>query len=657
MRKASTQPDGDATVREIPQQASSSTFELPQRITDVKNAGRQNTAAALKKKFAQVIKDHSSKGHFHIPDGHTSDSLGEKYGLLVEYSMFMNHCGTSPDPTPAYKDQFRNITSNVGPNPSLLWDLVEGKLTPDAFSTMSSADMATEEQKKRDKEIKEENERLAQLKDDTSRRIRRTHKGEEYVDDEIPTDSRDTAMPDPSADSPQISGENGEPTKEGTEQPKPPPIRTERSQVASQEPRMRSPQNRRSSSNTFNIQNVWSSVQSPTGEARSPSSAQAPHNNQRQAQPGAADADVDRLLDDDQDSAPYSPTEAGVDTAVVWRGKVDMPSNTGTIASFEARAQHVAGSDLGERERLSQIFPTDLILGGRIANDKADDYLTSLSAASKTDVTVLDLMTNPADTKTQEEFNKLFDYLQQRDRFGVIREPHRPPVRDVYMIPLDEGTSPIPTFLKRLDHNVLEESRPRRMLLVVFVIRYKSPPASAQATPTAAGPPTSAMSPTASGGPPGATPMRAPSQSGPRAAAQVPPPMSPQAPVNGHNQYYQPPPSNAPAPNAFPENPYAPSPPQPLQQTQPFRGPYTQPAPQPNQPYPLPEDPTQAAREELGEYYQCPTAQQMLQQAPGMTRHFLQQLRRVLEDSPESRTDFQIFTRVLRDSGGPPAGV
>ena len=413
-------------------------------MTELKNAGRQNTAAALKKKFAQAVKEQSSKGVYRIPDGDTPDSLGERNALVVEYAMFMNHCGTSHDPTPAYKDQFRNITSNIGPNPSLLLDLLDGKLTADALSTMSSSDMATDEQKKRDKEIKEENERLAMLKEDETakRRIRRTHKGEEYIDDDqvmIDNDGVNTHPPP----QPQLQrvnsitgngngsgSSNAKAASPGAEQPRPPRISTERSQFGAQED-ARSPSERRTSSH-FNLQNVWSSVQSPgTGDARPPS-----HHQQPQPQPlpprhgpRQNDADLDRLLEDDADpdSAPYSPTDAGMDPGVIWRGKVDISTTTSNIASFDAHAYHVAGTDFNDRERLVNCFPRDIALGGRIAVDKADEYLSSLSAAYATDVTVLDLVPPANSEKGQSEFNTLFDYLLERKRWGVLKDPYNPP--------------------------------------------------------------------------------------------------------------------------------------------------------------------------------------------------------------------------------------
>ena len=582
--------------------------------------------------------------------------------------MYTNHCGASPDPTPPYKDQFRNITSNVGLNPSLLWDLIEERLTADTLSTMSSGDMATDEQKKRDQQIKDENERLAQLKEDQStRRIRRTHKGEEYVEDEDEPYGKQ-----PQGGEPMAGVERPKPTAIQSADPaKPPSINTDRNRAGSQDGQSRSPGERRPSSN-FNIKNVWSSVQSPTGDVRSPSQTQVSQFPTRQAQPGTNnDTELDRLLGDDDgpESAPYSPTESGVDPSFIWHGKVDMPSLNTSIACFDARAYHVAGGDLWNRENLVSIFPKDITLGGRIAADKADDYLKSLSAATKTDVSVLDLVPNNMDGKSPSEFTKLFDYLKQRSRFGVIKEPHNPPVRDVYLVPVEQGSEPLPVFLTRLGHNNIEEPRPRRMLLIVYVLRYKSPPASAQATPTNAqatpgnAPPSSAMSPTVPGSAFGGAGPGPQQQASVRPPSNSAPAMSPPNFPNGASTQQ---PADAQHP-PLPENPYAPTPPQ-QQASAPVQNPYNgqstaapipsgapsigQTPPQPTtagQPQTTQQQSPETiamARAILGEYYICPTATQLMSQYP-MTQDLLQQLRRVFDQRPETRTDFMAFQRAL----------
>ena len=576
--------------------------------------------------------------------------------------MHLNLCGPSADPTPAYKKQFQSIISNIGPNPSLVFHLIDGSLTADALSTMSASDMATDEQKKRDKDIIEENERLAMIKEDESsrRRIRRTHKGEEYIDEEtVETGANASfAAPPPPKRNDSVDGQAASP---GAEQPRPPRISTDRSTFGGQEPGVSPGMHRRTSSN-FNLQNVWSSVQSPTGDAQPSYRPQAQATYPTRQQGNQNDADIDRLLGDDEgvDSAPYSPTDAGADANVVWRGKVDMPNQPQSIACFDARAYHVAGSNLESREKIVSIFPREIALGGRVDSAKADEYLNSLSAASRTDVTVLDLVTSANDAKGQSEFNKLFDYLLGRRRFGVVREPHNPPVRDVYIIPLEEGTASKPAFLQRLEQNIVEDERSRRMLLIVFVLRYQTPAPSAQATPTTVQVPTSAMSPTVPGGPgpaqPG-VPMQGAAQ--PSAPALSPSAGAPNGQLPTHpmhppnQQSFAQTPSQ---PHPLPENPYAPSAqpsylvnqlPQSLYQAQPNQ---TQPLQPPIQP-PAPETLT-LARNILGPYYDCATAQQLLNHI-GVNPDMFQQLRNVFENHPETRTDFVAFQQTLiKGTGG-----
>ncbi|KAL9051070.1 MAG: hypothetical protein Q9162_006243 [Coniocarpon cinnabarinum] len=673
LRKSSTHATEDVAAAAKGERAQAlEGVKLANSLSDIKNTGRHATATALKKKFGEAIRKRSSKGEYRVPDGHTPDSLGEQQALVVEYAMHMNLCGNATDPTPAYKEQFRNITSNIGQNAVLVFDLIDGKLTADALSTMSSSDMASDEQKKRDKEIKEENDRLAMLKEEDEsgkRRIRKTHKGDEYIDDE-PMGTSDPTAPAPPP--PRRISSDAAAASPGAEQPRAPRLSTDRSTLGAQRPTFSPGAPRRSSSN-FNVQNVWSSVQSPTGEAQPSFRYRGQPQSDSQARPLSHqnDADIDRLLGDDEgpDSAPYSPTDAGADSSIIWRGKVDMPATSQSVACFDARAVHVAGSNLENRDRMVAIFPPEIIMAGRISAEKADEYLNSLSAASRTDVTVLDLLPPNDDAKSQSEFNSLFDYLVKRERYGVVKEPHNAPVRDAYVIPLETGTAPKPTFLHRLAQNVIEDDRSRRMLLIVFVLRYRSPAPSAQATPTAVQAPMSAMSPTAPGVAMPANhtaPIRAPSQPGPSNT------MSPYPPVNGQlppqQQYQQPPfpPQQPQGPPSLPENPYTPSSvPQPLPyaspqaqyQLPPLIGPppssgtYPPPLSQPPQQQPLSPNIINMAKSILGHYYDCPTAQQVLQSSNGaVTVDILQNLKRVFENHPESHTNFDAFRRAL-DSG------
>lgn len=619
------------------------------------NRNRASVAVGLKTKLAGLIKETSSAKTFRIPDGDTADSLSERLAVLVEYSLFLNHCNSIADMQGAYRNQTQAIMANITKNMVLALEILSGNVNPDTLATMSASEMATDEQKARDAKMKEDNERQAILVQEEGTRIRRTHKGEELVGDsgdQFASESITSAAPPRRM----LSHDEGEAATAGSDasaagfgKGRPPPISTDGSAMSPSASQRSPPDARRSSSN-FNIQNVWSSVHSPTGGQQRPMQ-QPPR---RSSGPGvispqAPDADIDRLLDnEDGDEAPYSPVETSSDPTLVWRGTVDMPiPSSRSIARFASRAYHVAGTDLGGREQCSVMFPHDVILAGRIAADSADEYLSSLSAARSTDVSVFELQPATSDPSERGEFNKLFDYLYSRGRYGVVSEKsHRPNVRDVYITPVDEGAGPMPQFLQRLDHNNIEMPRPRRMLFIVFVIRWKSP-VPTPATPSTV--PGNVMTPTAAG------------SNGPRPTSssiggpQAPPAMTPATPVEGGSHphqlsMHQSQGSQAPMQqqysSPFPSNPYGPPHPHSSlpQHTQPYQ--QTQSYPQHPQQQQQHAQRRELARNILGPYFNAPVAQQLLTQAE-IPEQFLHKLKAIFEKEIETRTDFDAFNKEL----------
>lgn len=585
--------------------------KLAQTIADLAPETRQRIATALRDKFSALIKTLVSKGSFKLPKDHTPEALAEKQAIAVEFYMFSNHCSKNPtDFSGPYQNQFRTIISNIAQNAALLQSLLDGQLSPDALSTMSSADMATEEQKKLDEKMKKEGEKQAMLIQEEGPRIRRTHKGEELVEEigGVSSESITSAAPprrqlgDP---------DNEDMTLADVKPSRPAPIVTGQDSVQDG--------HRRSSSN-FNIQSVWSKVQSPTTEARGTSRSVSASVPQR---PQQADPEIDELLNrDGEDEAPYSPVDAGHDPYLVWRGNVDMPVNSNSIFQFPVNAYHMAGTDLGGKEQQANIFPKDLILAGRIAADTADNYLTSLSAAHHTDVSVFELIAYGHDAGVRDQFNKLFSYLKDRKRFGVIEEgTHRGHVRDVYLIPLNAGNSDTPQFLQRLAHNILEDPRTKPTLLVVFVLRYKDTAAASTATPEQP----ALFSPT------GPAPGRAPSMSmpamSPTTATEERGP-TPQFPQTGHaspsgNQY------------SFPSNPYAPSPAAATSSVQAQN--------------------RSLAFGILGPMVNAPVAQSILETATTvLSAAHLESLRQIFQNHPSAQTDMQEVQRALgRQNAGP----
>jgi len=644
LRASSSHPQQDQQVQPKKRKSNASkvtytttTNGPAENISELPDNARRSAAQTLQARFADQIRTASKKGLYRIPDGHTADSLGDQYGLLVEYALFSNHWGIQLEASESYRTQFRAILYNIKKNESLVHRLLDNSLTTDEFSMMTSDEMASEELQKKNASLKKEAEKQSTIVPETAPRFRRTHKGDEPIDDQtqhIASEAITSAAPlsrrrESAVDeADQIGQSPGDSHFHGFVAPPLPALAPNPLVVDTSQSLPVVSLDRRASSN-FDIQNVWSSVQSPENDqshsVQHPPRQDGPDIPQRsRLVKNDHDAEIDRLLDDEgNESPPYSPTEYTADQGVVWKGRLHMPSGNRAIGSFEAIARHVAGSDLAMKTTLPSIFPTELLVSGRIEAEKADQYLCGLSSARYTDVCVLNLTPAVAnDEEAQMEFDNLYTYFSGRKRYGVVGEgPHRENVKDNYIVPLDEGISEMPQFLQRLDRNDIEQPRPRRMLLVVFVLKWSSAPSSNQASPSYSGIPNQGSA-------------------APPVMTHATPAMSPgSGSYTEHSPFQQPQqhqgiPSNYGSP--FPHNPYAPAPLQPAA--------------------PMPINNMDSARQILGHLLDCPVARQIFSSNPNPSLEILHNLKHILETRPESQNDFEELQRALSEQNVPGGG-
>lgn len=402
---------------------------------------RKNVAGALVSLFTDQAKLASSQRAFKITSGKTAQDIGNSLGGAVEHAMYQNLCGGAGDPNETYKSKVRTILYNVKQNTALRDRLLKGSLSPDEFSIMSTEDMASEELQQRDAEIKREAEKQHTLIQEDGPRIRRTHKGEEIVDNndqDVGAESVFGAIPRRRESA---IDENGPLSPAMTT---PALAQTEREN--------------------------WSGSPDPD----KPRFGSIDHHNniiERGARGKIqADAEIDRLLkDEENESPPYSPKDFGADD-MIWYGEVAMPS----VTTFMAPAKHVAGADLSAIIPWTRLLPTKLEVDGRIDIGRAKDYICGLRFSQTTEVSVASI-TSPDSTSQRDGFNKLFDYFVQRKRYGVLRIPSELTlVRDLYLVPVEAGAKKHPDFLDLLDNNTVEEPTPSRLFLIVLIIK-KSP--------------------------------------------------------------------------------------------------------------------------------------------------------------------------------------
>ncbi|KAH0843961.1 hypothetical protein AYO21_08351 [Fonsecaea monophora] len=464
---------------------------------------RKQAASTLIKLIEQQIKEAVKQGDYVVPTGTSATEVANQIGLRTEHALYHVQAGGSGDPNEAYKTQLRAISFNVKKNRTLGVRLLNGDLLPHTLASMDPKDMASDEQKKKDAAVMKELEKQHTIVEEQAPRIRRTHKGEEYVDEsrQVAAESATSNAP---IRKPSVADPEGDAKSPGVRSPSVTPAAPSKGS----KPRPSVDTNRRQSSANFDIDKVWSNVQgSPDGDSQRfgelPQQTSPTTTIREPIAPGTkADADIDELLKDEEaESPPYSPKESAEADGVVWHGIV----NGGNLGRFHAVARYAAGATPDAdtlRMTYDQIIPAEIDIGGRIQPSRADEYLCGLEYSNTSDLVIV-CMPEPTNSLDQEQFDKFFRYFKNKDRFGVGIQHTNPAIKDIYLIPLDKGQE-MPTFVKKLETDFPDPAQ-EKMLLVPIVIKNSELPHNAPPT-LADGTPASAASPMV-GGPIAQTPI------------------------------------------------------------------------------------------------------------------------------------------------------
>lgn len=457
-------------------------------VTELNNGTRKTVANNLVKAFVEHTRNAVNQAVFSLPHDTNVEESGTQLALLIEHAMYAIHCKGSGEPNENYKAQMRTILYNVKKNPDLRDRVLTGEVSAHKLASMDAQEMASDEQQRKDAAMKKELEKQHTIVQQEGPRIRRTHKGEEYVDEAHQVAAESTTSNAP-VRRPSILPQDGEATKspdtmsptEGVRPTRPPSQGKSRPSVDT----------KRKSSANFNIDNVWSTVQgSPEAtQQRFPElPAQSP-GLREPAGPGTrADADIDALLKEEEaESPPYSPKEFAESDGTIWRGTI----NGGSLGRFHCAAKYAAGCSVENlRMTYQDLIPAELGISGRIDPVKADDYLCGLQYSQSSDVIVVSIA-EPQDSNDAAQFNKLFNYFKSRSRYGVGTQHQNPAIKDIYLIPLAVGDAQ-PGLLNLLE-NKFSNPVQERMFMLPFVIKNTELPhnrdAAGAATTTAGAPP------------------------------------------------------------------------------------------------------------------------------------------------------------------------
>ncbi|KAF8464359.1 transcription factor S-II, central domain-containing protein [Kalaharituber pfeilii] len=464
--------------------------ELVEKVDDLRNNARRNIVNYL----TPIVQGVVAKNPDILTEDQKKEDYPEKLAIEIEHHVYLALWNQHSQATPQYKLKARGIGLNLPKNPLLQSRLLKREVTPEKLVQMKPEEMASEEFQMLAEQVRRESElQNTIVAERTGPRIRRTHKGEEIVEDDInrsggndepvyiaPRGSDHNAMEDVS--SPTRSRAVSQATEDypmspqqvHTEEPVQPGStpQTPRTPLTAKTPTARGSQ--------FSIENVWSNINAPDEQVHQRPSSQRPPpphmlSIRPQQQKLAVDAEIDKLLaeedhDMENEEPPYSPSELIFsDTLPYWRGHVSMVS----VSNFPARAHYLGGAE-GAQERipLGELLGQTMLIDGRIAIDRATEYLCGQKFSHTNEIVVLSIEPEEqhSDPAAAAEFSKLFQYFQRKERYGVVGKPGHKAVKDCYLVPIDLRDD-MPDFFETLYKHSLEQApRKKRVFAVVFVL-------------------------------------------------------------------------------------------------------------------------------------------------------------------------------------------
>ncbi|KAK6350442.1 hypothetical protein TWF718_003633 [Orbilia javanica] len=467
-------------------------LEQVAEIDDLKSDTRRKGAETLKKFLESALRPVEK-----LPEGEASKpEFAARLALEIEHHTYiLLSAQTAGEPNDEYRQKFRSILFNLKKNEPLLNNVLTGKLGTKEFSDMTGDEMATEDMKHIVQEAEKESEKQSIMTAEaTGPRIRRTHKGEEVVGEDTgmiaenssgfigsryeppaeKSDDEHSAPPSPGAEDHEMTDRPRSPSPAALQEPADTPSKTLK--IDTSKHASGSGHHRRTSS--FDIQNVWSNVESTDAGHRqsiprppiTPLTAHPANGNNAQL-----DRDIDMLLRNDDspgagsETPPYSPKDYmdESDEGVIWKGKVLMRG----VADLEAQAVHVAGPDLSTKVPWATVIGNSIEVTGRISVDRANEYLQQLKYSSRSsDVVVFTLHPSTSRSSSNDAeagFTKLFSHFRERQRSGVVGNITWSPTKDVYVVAVGKDES-MPKYMLNTQFPVHPREKDNLLLCIVF---------------------------------------------------------------------------------------------------------------------------------------------------------------------------------------------
>ncbi|KAF9698047.1 hypothetical protein EKO04_004443 [Ascochyta lentis] len=572
-------------------------------------------AEKLQETMVPLITEASDTRGYSVPDGQTAKSLATRFVLQICHAAVEHH-GEPSGPDSPFALRLRAIMFNVKKNAFLIDRLLSGSLKADELATMATEEMASEDKQREYAAMREAAEKQLILTEETAPRMRKTHKGDELVDDENANDNTDFRAPQLRERETEDEDQSVRPRSPGRDRPSQTP-------VDAANPLSADTETPRRPSTNFDINSVFDKVRSPQNNQQ----AFVPRRQssmQEKPQQSVDDADVDRLLKDEDNDVEMSGYTA--DPTVCWQGSITMQS----MEPFDAVARFVAGGDFGQVVPWEKLLTKQVSIQGRIENAKGDDYIRGIARSESHEVAILAV--SPVTSEGRSVFDHLYEYFHSRQRWGVVPiDAGNDIMRDLYIIPIEAGGSNLPPFIDMLEYCTIETPRKEHMLLLTLIAKLPEvkPPTEHFERYAAQD---MAINQIAQPAPPMVAQNGAPNGPSP----------SPVTMTNPHAPQYSPMAGNfppAPYGNPYAAPPMAAAPPQP------------QPAANAPAHHRIPK-----ALEILGPYIDSPVVVQMLNsfsQNEQVAQKQMSSLRDIFDEVPEARENIQVLTQHLAQKSEP----
>jgi hypothetical protein len=149
----------------------------------------------------------------------------------------------------------------------------------------------------------------------------------------------------------------------------------------------------------------------------------------------------------------------------IWHGKVSFHE----LGFFNCVTRQVGGLPHGPPALWKLLLPDALDIVGRIPTKTAQDFLASMVDYPGRDIVVLQLDSTSTEYD-QMMYQKFWEYLKQRDRFGVV-SGHAHIAKEFYLVPLQMDEE-LPAWMNSLRNaQLLKHRRTKNLLLGIAVLK------------------------------------------------------------------------------------------------------------------------------------------------------------------------------------------